>query len=145
MYGLSLDSVGNLYIVDAGGYRIRMVNTSGYMSTVAGNGTQGYAGDGGPATSADLNFASTVAFDSSTGNFYTGDKGSNVVRMIYGVHFLLPPPASFGNFIVNGSAVCNVSPVVTICNIQELLRQVLSEEQFKFILLEPRPLISSLL
>jgi hypothetical protein len=69
-YGLSFDSVGNLYIADADGYRIRMVNTSGYMSTVAGNGTWGYAGDGGPATSAALNGASTVDFGSSTGTLY---------------------------------------------------------------------------
>lgn len=53
-YGLAFDSHGNLYISEAGGNRIRMVSPAGTVSTVAGNGTAGYSGDGGPATAAQL-------------------------------------------------------------------------------------------
>ena len=48
-YGLALDSSGNLYIADAGNARIRKVNSSGVITTIAGTGEAGYSGDGGPA------------------------------------------------------------------------------------------------
>ena len=52
--GVAVDSAGNIYIADTSNNRIRKVNTSGVITTVAGNGTPGYSGDGGPATSAEL-------------------------------------------------------------------------------------------
>jgi len=48
---------------------------------MAGNGTAGYTGDGGPATSADLNYASGIAPDSA-GNFYIADSNNNVIRKV---------------------------------------------------------------
>jgi uncharacterized membrane protein YbhN (UPF0104 family) len=53
--GVAVDGAGNLYIADAGNNRIREVNTSGIITTIAGNGTAGFSGDNGPATSATLN------------------------------------------------------------------------------------------
>jgi sugar lactone lactonase YvrE len=70
--GVAVDSVGNIYISDWLNNRIRMVNTSGVISTVAGNGTEGFGGDGGPATSAMLNLPTDVAVDNK-GNFYIAD------------------------------------------------------------------------
>ena len=52
---LSLDAAGNLYISDTGNNLVRKVTPSGLISTVAGNGTAGYSGDGGAATSAEIN------------------------------------------------------------------------------------------
>jgi hypothetical protein len=49
---VAVDSAGNLYIADAGNNRVRKVLADGTITTVAGNGTYGYSGDGGPATSA---------------------------------------------------------------------------------------------
>jgi hypothetical protein len=77
--GLALDAVGNLYIAEK--VRVRKVDTSGVITTVAGDGTTGYSGDGGPATSAQLNNASDVALD-STGNLYIADADNNVVRKV---------------------------------------------------------------
>jgi hypothetical protein len=53
-YGVAADSSGNVYISDSGNQRIRKVS-NGAIATVAGNGTMGYSGDGGAATSAELN------------------------------------------------------------------------------------------
>ena len=55
--GLTFDAQGNLYIADRANHRIRKVNTRGIITTVAGNGTAGFSGDGGPATQASLNLA----------------------------------------------------------------------------------------
>ena len=61
--GIALDSNGNLYIADQGNARIRMVDPAGTITTVAGNGTYGYTGDGGLATSAQLWDPAGVAVD----------------------------------------------------------------------------------
>ena len=66
--GVAVDSDGNLYIADPGNGRIRKVS-NGVITTVAGNGTQGFSGDNGPATSAQLNIPIGVAVDSA-GNLY---------------------------------------------------------------------------
>jgi uncharacterized protein (TIGR03437 family) len=65
---VAVDADGNLFIADGGNQRIRKVSPSGIITTVAGNGTQGYFGDGGPATSAQL-VAGGLAVDSA-GNLY---------------------------------------------------------------------------
>src|SRR5262249_54837927 len=54
--GLALDSVGNMYVADTNNYRIRKISTSGAITTIAGNGTQGHSGDDGPATRAQLDY-----------------------------------------------------------------------------------------
>ena len=52
--GVAVDATGNLFIADYGNNRIRKVGTNGIITTVAGNGTDGYSGDGGAATNAEL-------------------------------------------------------------------------------------------
>jgi len=70
---VAIDSVGNIYIVDAHNNRIRKVTAStGIITTVAGNGTEGYSGDGGPATSAEISPSGGVAVD-VVGNIYFAD------------------------------------------------------------------------
>ncbi len=82
-YGVAVDSAGNIYIADYANNRIRRVDTSGNITTVAGNGTFGYSGDGGPATSASLKFPTSVAID-STGNIYIADYGNQRIRKVQG-------------------------------------------------------------
>jgi sugar lactone lactonase YvrE len=80
--GVALDGAGNLYIADTGNNFIRKVAAAtGIITTVAGNGTAGYSGDGGPATSAELNGPSGVAVDGA-GNVYVGDSGNGLIRML---------------------------------------------------------------
>ena len=79
--GVARDSSGNLFIVDAGNQRIRKVDTSGVITTVAGNGNAGLSGDGGPAINAQLNNPSSVAVD-AVGNLYIADTDNNRVRLV---------------------------------------------------------------
>ena len=80
--GVAIDSGANLYIADTGNHAIRMVS-QGSITTVAGNGTAGYSGDGGEAASAQLNSPLGVAVDAA-GNVYIADTGNNVVRKVSG-------------------------------------------------------------
>ena len=79
--GLASDMAGNWYIADAGNNVIRKVNSAGIITTIAGNGTRGYSGDGGPATAAQLNKPADIAFD-NVGNIYICDTYNNVIRKI---------------------------------------------------------------
>ena len=79
--GVALDGAGNLYIADTGNRRIRKVDAAGAISTVAGDGTHGDGGDGGPATAAQLSFPAGVALD-GTGNLYIADLGNRRIRKV---------------------------------------------------------------
>jgi hypothetical protein len=79
--GLAVDQDNNLYIPDFGAHRVRKIDANGIIRTVAGNGTQGFGGDGGPATSAALWHPSEVAFD-ALGNMYIADSDNSRVRKV---------------------------------------------------------------
>lgn len=79
--GISIDRVGDLFLADPGNNRIRKINPQGIISTVAGNGTAGYSGDGGPATLASLRSAQNVALDDA-GNLYIADTNNQVIRVV---------------------------------------------------------------
>lgn len=78
---VTLDSAGNLYIADSSNHRIRRVAGNGTITTVAGNGRDAFAGDGGQATNASLSFPLGVAVDKS-GNLYIADAGNNRIRRV---------------------------------------------------------------
>jgi sugar lactone lactonase YvrE len=80
---LAFDAEGNLYIADTGNHRIRRITTDGMIETVAGSGTPGFSGDGGPATSAELNRPVDIAFDAE-GNLYIADTYNSCVRVVKG-------------------------------------------------------------
>jgi len=79
--GIALDASGNLYIADSSNHRIRKVDTTGVITTVAGDGTQGFSGDNGPATSAKLNSPVGVFVDAA-GNILIADSNNNRIRKI---------------------------------------------------------------
>lgn len=76
------NAAGDLLIADTRNHRIRRISaTNGTISTVAGDGAQGFAGDGGPATSAELDSPSGLALDSS-GNLYIADSRNDRIRKV---------------------------------------------------------------
>ena len=80
--GIAFDAAGNLYIADSGNHRIREV-TAGVISTIAGTGTCGFSGDGGPAVAAALCMPTAVAVDSA-GGVYIADTNNYRIRKITG-------------------------------------------------------------
>jgi sugar lactone lactonase YvrE len=79
--GVTYDTAGNLYIAEITGNRIRRVDASGIITTVAGTGKRGFSGDGGPATSAELDGPGTIGFDLA-GNLYIVEIIGNRVRKV---------------------------------------------------------------
>ena len=81
-YGVAVDTAGNIYIADSNNNRIRMINNStGYITTIAGNDEGDYSGDNGPATAALLYIPYDVAVDTA-GNIYIADTYNERIRMI---------------------------------------------------------------
>jgi uncharacterized protein (TIGR03437 family) len=83
--GIAVDPAGNLYFADAGNNRIRKIDKAGVITTIAGLGTAGFSGDGGPATRAQIHLAGAafagLSLDTA-GNLYFADWGNNRIRMI---------------------------------------------------------------
>ena len=79
--GVCTDAAGDLYIADVANYRIRKVDTSGKITTVAGNGIEAASGDGGPATEASMYIPIRCVVD-STGNLFVTDQSGQQIRKI---------------------------------------------------------------
>ena len=79
--GVGLDHRGNIFIADYGNNRVREVNTSGTITTFAGDGNCGFLGDGGPPTSAELCFPEGVAITTG-GTVYIADSGNFRIRKV---------------------------------------------------------------
>jgi sugar lactone lactonase YvrE len=79
--GVGFDAAGNLYIADADNQRIVKVGADGTVTTIAGTGTAGFSGDGGPGTDAEINTPFGLAVDRA-GNVYFADGLNRRLRMI---------------------------------------------------------------
>jgi len=80
-YGVAVDAAGNIYIADRSNSRIRRVDASGTITTIAGTSSAGYSGDNSAANAAQLSAPTGVALD-ATGNLYIADYANNVIRKI---------------------------------------------------------------
>ena len=78
---LAFDSKGNLYVADYGSATVKVVTSSGTVTTFAGSGTNGNSGDGGAASKANLAYPVSLVFDAA-GNLYIGDEGNSNIRKV---------------------------------------------------------------
>ena len=115
--GITLDNFGNLYAADEGNNVVRKIAADGIMSTIAGNGRNGYDGDGGPATSAALSDPRDVAIDSK-GNMYIADFGNHVIRKVkIKIPFIPPPPVKIRPLAAGPASIAvkpSVMPLSTV-------------------------------
>jgi sugar lactone lactonase YvrE len=95
-YQITVDGEGNLYIADRDAHRVRKVDAQGRISTFAGSGTAGFAGDGGSAAAAQLSAPRGVAVDAD-GNVYISDSGNNRIRRV-------APDGTISTFAGSGNA-----------------------------------------
>ncbi|MCW3123000.1 MAG: Leucinerich repeat protein-like protein, partial [Flavipsychrobacter sp.] len=79
--GLLVDKTGNIYISDQNNFRVRKIDVAGIVTTIAGNGTAVYGGDGGPATAAGIPGPWGLCMDGS-GNLYIADAGNSRIRKV---------------------------------------------------------------
>ena len=80
-YGIAIDAIGNIYFTDDLNYVVRKIDTVGNISTIAGNNTRGYSGDGGPATNAQFGYLGGIAV-SNSGAIYIADYTSHRIRIL---------------------------------------------------------------
>ena len=78
---LVADHAGNLFVADTGNHRIRKIDVNGIITTVAGNGEEGFSGDGGPATEAAMRYPSAIDMDEA-GNIYIADFENHRIRKV---------------------------------------------------------------
>jgi uncharacterized protein (TIGR03437 family) len=97
--GLAVDAAGNLYIADAGNFRVRLVS-GGTIATIAGDGTAGYSD--GPAATAEFNGLADLALDSS-GNLYVADFYNQVIRLLS--HGVVTTVAGNGSYGIGGDSL----------------------------------------
>lgn len=104
-YGVEVDAAGNIYIADQTNNRIRKVTAAtGNITTIAGNGTAGYTGDGGAATAANLNLPSNIAVDAS-GNIYISDQNNFCIRKVTVATGIITTVAGTGAAGYNGDGI----------------------------------------
>lgn len=100
-FDICLDPIGNLYISEYGGHRIRKISTDGTITTVAGTGVAGYTGDGGPATAARINSPQGIFVDGQN-NLYIADAYNSVVRKVDAVTGIINTIAGNGSGVHSG-------------------------------------------
>jgi uncharacterized protein (TIGR03437 family) len=106
---ITVDAAGNLYFNDDVNYRTRRIATDGTITTIAGNGSPAFSGDGGPATAASLSGNFGISLD-LLGNLYIADSKNNRIREVYGVVTGSTPVTSTAGFTNAASFTSGGSP-----------------------------------
>ena len=99
--GVVVDASGNLYVALTDANQVWIVNAAGAVTSIIGTGTMGYTGDGGPASSAQLNNPSDIALDSA-GNIYIADSSNNAIRKVTVATGIISTIAGDGTYNYNG-------------------------------------------
>jgi sugar lactone lactonase YvrE len=121
-YGVTVGPDGTVYFADTVNLRVRSISPSGIINTVAGDGTYGEGGDGGPATAAQLSDVVAIAFDAANNRLYIADTTNSRVRrvdmdtgLIHGVAPVFFPQGiavdSAGNVFVAETPLCVIHPL----------------------------------
>jgi len=107
--GVAVDASGNIYIADTNNYCVRkVIAATGIITTIAGTGSYGYSGDGGPATSAQLRFPYDVAVDAD-GNVYIADQNDHRIRKVIAATGVITTIAGTGSIGYNGDNIAATS------------------------------------
>ncbi|HTZ98209.1 MAG TPA: hypothetical protein VMB18_17530 [Terriglobales bacterium] len=120
--GIAFDRLGNLFIADVWNNRVRMVDKSDNISTMAGNGLTGYSGDNGPASEAELNTPTSVGVDLN-GNVFVVDYGNGAIRKIDSSGIITTFVGSFFSFGLTVDARGNVYATDDACAIWKFTPQ----------------------
>jgi len=102
--GITMDKAGNLYIADYYNNRVRMVDLSGIIHTIAGTGIPGYTGDGGAATAAEVNYPVDLSLDKSNNVLIADYQNQRIRKIVY------CNPTTIGN-LYGDSLICMGAPV----------------------------------
>ncbi|MBX2907120.1 MAG: Ig-like domain-containing protein [Taibaiella sp.] len=103
-FGMDFDATGNLYLVEAEGNRVRMIDTFGIIHTIAGSGTSGFSGDGGPASAATLSNPAGILVHSS-GSIFFADQFNCRIRRIENDTISTYAGSSYGYYGDGGSSL----------------------------------------
>ena len=109
---LAVDGYHNIYVADCYNLRVRKIDASAYVHTIAGNGTRGYTGDGGLATASEISWVGGIAVD-SIGNVYFSDTWNGVIRKIDAVYGNISTVA--GQCSVTGASNGDGGPASAAC------------------------------
>lgn len=104
--GMNFDAQGNLYLCQV--HRIRKIDVNGIITTIAGNGTAGFSGDGGPATAALLSTPADIAVDAA-GNIFFSDEGNTRIRRIDATTGIITTIAGGGSLFTDGIAATSAA------------------------------------
>ena len=147
--GLDIDSHDNLFVSDTFNNRIRRIDAATQtITTVAGNGTQGFSGDSGLATGASLNQPNRVSVNAA-GNFFISDSGNNVIRRVDGTTGIITTFAGTGNFGFSGDGGAALSASfatptgVVVDNQGNMYVGDLFSNRIRLVLLNPNVTLSS--
>ena len=112
---VEVDAFGNIYISDRSNQRVRRVDAvTGFISTVAGNGTAGYTGDGIAATTAELNNAEGIVLDATGSYLYIADRDNSRIRKVDLVTGLISTVAGTGTAGYNGEGLAATSSQINV-------------------------------
>ena len=113
--GLSITAAGELYVADYNNNRIRKIDVVGIVTTVAGNGTQGFTGDGGLATASGINLPTGVFVD-NTGNIFIADRNNYRIRKVIAATGIITTVAGSGAYGFGGDGGSAISPCTKLAD-----------------------------
>jgi trimeric autotransporter adhesin len=136
--GVAIDGSGNLFIADEGNHVIRKVGASGVISTFAGTGVQGFSGDGGAATEAELCCPAAVAADTHGGLYFCDDMR---IRCVLGISSLTSPENSGKPYVVYPNPATGVATLSSLSLLGSTVEFFLSNELGEVVLAGSSPVV----